>query len=386
VVNNAKEQAIRVLHVLPNFGAGGAERMVGDLVRGLDKSRFAAMVVSLFGPAQTDVERELNSAAIPVRYLEKHKGFDIRMYCRLRSVIREFGPHIIHTHRYVLRYLIPIREYRDVAVKVHTVHNLAQYEVDTLGKWVHRLAFRLGVVPVAIAESVSDSIEAVYGIKAPRLISNGIRVERYALARLPRRDWRKKEGFGPDDILVVSVGRLAPQKNHILLIRAFRRCCSAALGLHLIVVGDGPLRGDLLEEVQRLGLADRVHFLGVREDIPDILSAADLFVLPSNWEGNPLSVMEAMAAGRAVIATNVGGVPELVENGETGIIVPPGDIEALSAAIIELATDPNRRGVMGLRAAAKAQTDFDVSTMVKRYEELYEELFEAARATQARVC
>lgn len=365
---------VRVLLILPNFGFGGAERMVADLACGLDQKRFEVAVVSLFEPAGTEMELELDRSHVPVLYLGKHRGFDVRMYGRLGRAVREFRPYIIHTHRYVLRYLLPIPLYRRIPVRIHTVHSVAEREVDTVGKWTHHLAFRQGVLPVSIARAVSTSLEKLYGIAGPPLIPNGIRVALYANPRVSRVDWRRDVGFRDDEILLVSVGRLSPEKNHSLLLRAFSSYSASAHQCHLIVVGDGPLRGDLEAEAKSLGLVGKVRFLGLRTDVPDILAAADMFVLSSDWEGNPLSVMEAMAAGKPVIATAVGGVPELIEDDETGLLVPPRNVKALETALIELLTCPERRKSMGAAAAKVARDRFDVSGMVRAYEQLYEGL------------
>ncbi|HDN80641.1 MAG TPA: glycosyltransferase, partial [Chloroflexi bacterium] len=321
---------LRVLHVIPNFGPGGAERIAMQLLLHLDRSRYEVAAVSLYDRQGTDIEATLDQAGVQVWYLGKHLGFDPKMFWRLGGVLREFRPDVVHTHLYVLRYLLPWIAMPRAWVWVHTVHNVAEKEVDWIGKWVHRLAFRLGVVPVAVAEEVAQSLKRVYKLASVPLIPNGIPVARYALGEEARRAWRAQEGYKEADIIFVSIARLSPQKDPLSLIRAFAAAAPHAHGLHLLLVGDGPLRPELEAQVKALGLKQRVCFLGVRTDIPEILAAADVFVLSSRWEGNPLSVMEAMAAGKPVVATVVGGVPELVEDGVSGILVPPQGTEALA--------------------------------------------------------
>lgn len=365
---------VRLLHILPNFGPGGAERMVAHLMVHLNRDYFRVGAVSLYDRQGTDLEDMLEGQGIGVWYLGKRRGLDPRMFVRLDKILREFQPHVVHTHLSVLRYLLPSLVVRRAQAWVHTVHNLAEKEVDGLGRWVHRLAFRLGVVPVAIAEEVARSLERVYGVRHVPLIPNGIPVERYALGEGARKSWREREGFHEDALLLVSVARLSPQKDHVTLIRAFSMAVSRQPDLHLLLVGDGPLRPQLEEEVRGLGLGGKVHFLGVRTDVPEILAAADVFVLSSRWEGNPLSVMEAMAAGKPVISMAVGGVPELVESGVTGFLVPPGDVQALAHAIVRVGGDKDFRLRLGQAARDVAKRRFDVRIMVKRYEALYEQL------------
>ncbi len=364
----------RVLHILPNFGPGGAERMVTHLLLHMNRDRFEVAAVSLFDRQGTDLETMLDQARTQVWYLGKHKGFDPRMFRRLWEVFRKFQPDVVHTHRYVLRYLLPLILVQRARVWVHTVHNVAEKEVDWVGKWIHRVAFRAGVVPVAIAEEVARSLERVYGIKNPPLIPNGIPVANFALGEEARKVWRAREGYGESAVLLVSVARMSPQKDHFSLIQAFSIASSRNSQLRLLLVGDGSLRSELEAQVKALDLKDKVRFLGVRADVPEILAAADMFVLSSRWEGNSLSVMEAMAAGKPVIATAVGGVPELVQHGISGVLVPPGDVEALAEAILKLAGDRNLRRQMGKEAFGRAKERFDVSVMVREYEALYERL------------
>jgi glycosyltransferase involved in cell wall biosynthesis len=140
---------------------------------------------------------------------------------------------------------------------------------------------------------------------------------------------------------------------------------------HLLIVGHGELRHDLERHIDALGLWEQVHVLGVRSDVPRLLNAADVFVLSSDWEGSPLSVMEAMAAGTPVVSTAVGGVPELIEEGESGLLVPPGDARALDGAMQYLLDNPDVRTSMGAASAKRAMEHFDLRVMTEAYEELY---------------
>jgi len=171
----------------------------------------------------------------------------------------------------------------------------------------------------------------------------------------------------------VHVGRFAPPKNHALLVEAFAQV-RADTPLYLLLVGGGELQDAVREQVAALGLESRVRFLGVRADVADILRASDMFVLSSRVEGNPLSVMEAMAAGLPVVSTAVGGVPELVREGETGLLVPSEDAGALARAVQVLVDDPVRRQAMGAAARRDAVSRFDIRHTVRGYEQLYERL------------
>jgi glycosyltransferase involved in cell wall biosynthesis len=238
------------------------------------------------------------------------------------------------------------------------------------------LAFRYrfgGVVPVAVADEVRASIQQLYGYPDPPLIPNGIPTDEYAPNPDRRVQWRQAHGIEPHATVLTHVGRFAPPKNHALLIEAFAQVRSDA-PLYLLLVGGGELENAVRQQVAALGLQERVRFLGVRADVADILRASDVFVLSSRVEGNPMSVMEAMAAGLPVVSTAVGGVPELVREGETGLLVPSEDAGALAQAMQALVDDPVRRQAMGAAARQHAIAHFDIRHTVRMYEELYERL------------
>jgi len=255
---------------------------------------------------------------------------------------------------------------------VHTVHNLAERESDDWsGRLVRRIAFRRGVLPVAIASEVADSIRRVYGIDGFPLIPNGIPVGDFRRPSISPQEWRRREGFAPTDVLFVCVAGLRPQKNPALLLESFARGPASDPRARLLFVGRGALKSELERQIGALGLQERVHLLGLRSDIAEILNAADVFALSSDYEGNPLSVMEAMAAGRPVISTAVGGVPELVEGGECGLLVPPRDAKAMAGAMRHMLENPGAIRSMGMASARRAEERFDLKVMTEAYEKLY---------------
>ncbi len=347
--------------------------MLLNLAVNLDRSRYQVEVVSLYGSAKTRVEAELAEAGIPVTYLGKRLGFDASMIRRIHRAFRAKRPDIVHTHRAVLQYALPALTLWRGRRVVHTVHNLAPLELPQWGRLAHRLAFALGATPVAIGAVVAASFRAVYGHEPRATIPNGIPVRSYAAPKVGRAEWRRREVIGEHRFLLVTAARLQVQKNVPLLLRAMKRMGAAGDPI-VAIAGDGPLRRELEGLSSALGIADRVRFLGARDDVPDLLGAADAFVLSSDWEGNPLCLMEAMAAGLPVLATNVGGVPEIVIDGVTGILVPPDDEAHLASAMRLLADDPARCLEISRAARERAVAEFDVSVMARRYAALYEEL------------
>jgi len=365
---------IRVIHIVPMLSPGGAERIAVHIVSGLDRKRFEPIVVSLAGLMNCDLDQLLNEAGVEARYLGKSPGFDYRMYPQLHRILKEYQPGVVHTHLQVLRYALPTMLLLKGASLFHTVHNLAEREIERPARFIHRYAFGHGVVPIAVAEEVALSLKRLYGIPECRVIANCIPTETYARPKVPRKLWRAKEGFDERDILFVCVARFAPQKNHALLLNAFARGPAANPHARLLLVGDGALRMDLERRAKNLGLDRSVRFLGLRSDIPDVLGASDVFVLSSDYEGNPLSILEAMASGLPIVSTAVGGVPSLVESGAHGFLVPPGDLEGLSKSMETLFRHREVRQSFGMAAAQRARESFDVSNMVRGYEEMYENL------------
>jgi glycosyltransferase involved in cell wall biosynthesis len=220
----------------------------------------------------------------------------------------------------------------------------------------------------------------VYGIRNSLVVPNSLPVEYYRTPRLGRADWRKREGFGPDDLLFVCVAGLRAQKNHTQLIEAFAQGPARDARARLVLAGEGKERAGLEQQVRELGLETRVRFLSVRSDIPDLLGACDVFVLASHYEGLPLSVMEAMAAGLPVVSTAVGGVPEVLTDGLEGFLTTPGDTDRLAQAMLLLSADPALRKIMGMTGARRALEQFDISQMAATYGDIYSSLLERSRS------
>jgi glycosyltransferase involved in cell wall biosynthesis len=372
-VGQRRSDRMRVLHVIPDLGRGGAERMLLNLSVNLDRSAYEVVVVSMYGAMGSPVERELGQAGIPVVHLGKRLGFDGSMFPRVLAALARHRPEIVHTHRGVLHYALPaLCAFRSMRV-VHTVHNLAPLEVPTPFRLAHRAAFHLGVVPVAVGTAVAASFEQVYGRPVRATIANGIPVSQYASPVIPRDEWRARERVPSERFVFICAGRLEPQKNMSGLVAAFARIRARGDPATLIIAGEGPLRRDLEALARGLGVERDVLLLGTRADMPDALGAANAFALASDWEGNPLAVMEAMAAGLPVVGTSVGGIPEIVDHGVSGLLVDPGRENELADAMHAMVVDVAGTAAMSSAAKRRAR-EFDVSVMVRRYADLYQAL------------
>jgi glycosyltransferase involved in cell wall biosynthesis len=366
-----------LLEVLASLRRAGAERVAVSLACGLDRTRFEVEAISLKPRFPGGFETELENGGVPVKHLGKRSGLDPRMWPRLAAALRLFRPDIVHTHSYVMRYVLPAWGLARRGTIVHTVHNLAEREVEPIGRAIHRAAFRAGALAVAISGEVARSFQRMYGFAPAATIPNGADTL-HGFRPEAREVWRRRHGFGPGDFLLASVARFEPQKNPLGLIEAFARVLREEPGAYLAMAGEGSLLEASRSLAARLGVAGRIRFCGLCPDVPELLSACDLFALASDWEGSSVAVIEAMAARLPVVATAVGGVPELVDDGVTGVLTPAGDVAALAGALIALARDPARRRQFG-EAAARRAVQFDASAMAQRYAALFERVRQGER-------
>ena len=381
-----------VLQIIPAFTVGGAEWMAAHLAVHLPADQFRRGVVSLHGARGSPIEEYLARYEVPIHYLDKRRGFDPTTWARLYRLLRTLQPAIVHTHQTVGRYVYPAcwaARHRRI---VHTIHNIATGEIRSrVWRWFQAWAYRHGVLPVSIAQEVTRTFVEEYGRVPAAEIPNAIPTELYAPDAMRRAEWRSQHAVPQDALVYTCIAGLRPQKNHRLLLQAFAGAAQRLPKAQLLLVGppdrlDPNYAESLKALAQELGLEQCVRFLGSRADVPNILRASDVFVLSSDYEGNPLSVLEAMAAGLPVVSTAVGGVPELVQDGATGLLVPAGDAHALAEAMTQIGRDAPLRAAIGNAARQTALQRFDVRVMSRAYAALYQQLLHAcATKRNARV-
>jgi len=214
-----------------------------------------------------------------------------------------------------------------------------------------------------------------------KVIWNGIDIKRFQKVKVNRYIKKKEFNLPPDAFVITMIGRLHPQKDHQTLLTAFQQVASELPNAYLLIVGEGPLRAKLEQYTQSLGIEGRVKFTGLRRDIPAILAITDVFVLSTLWEGLPIVLLEAMAAAKPVIASDVDGNREVVVNEETGLLVPPGNPEALAQTIIRLAKEPQKAKEMGQKGLERAKRHFSMELMCQQIANLYTELAKSQGAT-----
>jgi len=362
---------VDVVQLLPSLQTGGAEKMVLHLSLELKSAGVESGVISFFDVTSSQLERGLRAEGIPVWSLGKRLGPDLAMIGRLRKLLGKIRPQVIHTHLSALRYAVMSVIGLDHPPRiVHTLHCVA--ERDSAGlRWLQQWCLGRGVTLIAVSEEVARSCARVYRKADVPVIPNGIPVRKQMCPPETRAHMRRLLGIDSDCFAFCCVASLRAVKNHRDLIEAFAGIAFETKA-HLVLAGDGELRSELETLARALRIADQTHFLGEREDIAQVLAACDCFVLPSVSEGNPLSVLEAMASGLPVIATEVGGLPELVRSGSEGLLVPAGSAEALRQAMMRVITDSDLRRTMSRASQQRAKGRFDSNIMAQSYISIYE--------------
>jgi glycosyltransferase involved in cell wall biosynthesis len=361
------------VQLLPNLETGGAEKMVVQLSLELRSAGIPTGVVSLFDGNGSQLERKLRSEKIPLWFLGKHLGPDLPMIARLRKLLGKLRPQVIHTHLGALRYAVPSVIGLDTSKTiVHTIHRVAERDSGFGLRWIQRWCLSRGVRLVAVSEEVAKSCARVYRLPNVPVIPNGIALPKLRNAPETRCRVRRILGIAGGAFVFCCVARFRPVKNHRALLEAFAGQPHLA-GAHLLLAGDGQLRQEMEALARQLQIDRQVHFLGEREDVSELLAASDAFALASLSEGNPLSVQEAMAAGLPILATAVGGLPELVRNETDGLLVPSGNVSALRDAMMRMICDTDFRTRMSRASEQTANSRFDSNVMARCYVSIYEE-------------
>ncbi|MCW5806201.1 MAG: glycosyltransferase [Deltaproteobacteria bacterium] len=356
-----------IVHVLSSYGVGGQERVALDLAIGQRARGHRVGVISLAPPPDGAMASEFEAAGVEVGRVPKRAGLDPTLVPRLVRELRARRADVVHTHNPLpLIYGAPAARLAGAAA-IHSKHG-----VNPGGRGhraLRRAAAQLVHAFVAVSETTEQQARAQHDAPAKRIltIANGIRLDRYAPDPAARGAIRAELGLG-DAWVVGTVGRLDPYKNQALLVRAMAPLL--ARGARLVIVGEGDARADVEAAVRALPDPAAVILTGRRMDVPRLVHAFDVFALSSKSEGLPLVVPEAMSAGLPIVTTSVGGLPGVVDEGETGFLVPV-DEAALSAALARLEADRARARTMGARAREVALARYSHDRMVDAYLALY---------------
>lgn len=370
-----------IVHIIYRLGIGGLENGLVNIINRLPEDRYRHAIICLTD--STDFRQRISRRDVAIYQMHKRPGQDWASFHKVYSLLRQLRPVIVHT-----RNLAAI-EYQFCALlsgvpfRVHSEHGWDVFDPDgnnvkyqwlrrALGYIIHRF------IPLSL--QLQDYLLNRVKIPASKIarICNGVDTKIF----YPRSGSRQKpEGCPPvldDEIVIGTVGRMHGVKDQLTLVKAFIDACVKSPGFadraRLFLIGDGPLRAQAIELLAASNLADKAWLPGERNDIADILRSLDIFVLPSKAEGISNTILEAMASGLPVIATRVGGNPELVLDAETGMLVEKEDVAGLSEAMRELVTNQGERRQLGEAAYQRILSEFSIDSMVARYQQVYDRL------------
>jgi glycosyltransferase involved in cell wall biosynthesis len=362
---------VKALFLCQNLGVGGAEELILGASTALPAVGVESGVVALTrkGP----IADEIAAAGVPLHLVTGQPGpRDPAAFLRLVRLLQRERPDVVHA------FLIAASIYGRLAAFAAGVPLVLAAEQNVYSRKPKRHAMLERVLAartyrvVACCEVVGRFYQQQVRVSASKVavIYNAVRFGPRPEAR-DAVEARAALDLPPDALVLGTLGRLTEQKGHRVLLRAVAEIARTVPSVALFVAGTGALRDDLEAEAARLGVAERVRFLGLRRDRETLYAAMDVFVLPSHWEGLSLALVEAMGAGRAVVATSVGGNPEVVQDGRTGLLVPPDDPQALADALTAIGLDQGLRMSLGEAAATDARARFSIEQHVTQLAALY---------------
>jgi glycosyltransferase involved in cell wall biosynthesis len=366
---------IRLLECIRQGQIGGGETHLLSLVENLDKSRFDPIVLSFTEGPMVD---RLASMGIVTHVIHTEKPFDVSKWKAVKKFLQQERVELVHAHgTRACSNIMSAARSLGIPV-VYTVHGWSfhpdqAFLTRTLRVMGERYLISRSAVNISVSSSNQQTGKDRMRNFRSRVINNGIDRNKFNPGRVFG-NIRKELGIPGDALLVLFIARFTSHKQPLSLIRAFMQTRQALPGVHLLLVGDGDQKGEAVQMVAEAGLQDKITFQPFRQDVPDILAAADIFVLPSLWEGLPIGLLEAMAMGKAVIATDVDGTKEVVQNGQNGMLVAPGNIPALTEALLSLGADGARREAFGRMARETVRLRFDAAAMTREIEEVYGEV------------
>lgn len=359
-----------IVHMIDELPRDGAEMLLVDLMRlRVPGYRYQIACLIRGGPLDQEFER----LGVPVKIFGRRGRIDPGLVLRLAAWLRREQVDVVHTH------LFTADTYGRLAARLAGVPAVFSTVHNTVNPWkgagrhaIDRLLARLSTAVVGCSEEVTQTLARRYRIPVRKLVAipNGIDLRKFSSAS--GAGVREEFGLPPDRLLIGVVGRLHAQKAHADLFRALALLPQARAGqLACLVIGTGDLLAPLMQQVRELGLERCVQFTGMRQDIPRLVAALDVFVMSSHWEGLPIALLEAMASARAVLCTRVGGIPDVVVDGDNGLLVDAQDIPALAQGLERLLHDAALRQRLGQRARETVMARFDVSHTAAAYNQLH---------------
>lgn len=303
---------MKIIQIIPDLGFGGAEIMAENLIYKLKEKGHTILVVSLFNN-HSEIAKRIEKNRVKIIYLNKKNGIDLLQIYKLYKLLKQEKPDVVHTHRHCTVYAFPAAVMAGVSAKVHTLHNIAKKENTKIHRKINKFYFRhFQVIPVALSQNIRNTVVDEYFLEPENIpiIFNGIDISKCKI---------KKYTDLHDPIQIIHIGRFAHAKNHINIIKAFKLVHEKYSNCELLLLGEGELKKQIADEVKENNLVPFIHFVGQTSDVFSYLHNSDIFILPSIYEGMPITIIEAMGTGIPIIAAPVGGVSEMVRNNEEAL-------------------------------------------------------------------
>ena len=363
-----------IVHVVDSLELGGLERVVTDLA--IDQAGAGHRVVVFTLAGGGGFEADLAAAGVPVVVGGKQHTLDTGVLRALRRAVIDGNADIVHAHNFVPNYYAalalawPSGRRR---VLVNTCHNMGSRLSNRRLRWLYRLSLACTARVAMVGQQVFDHYVEAGFVKPERaeVVLNGIPITRHAAGPGARAAARAALGLSPDAMVIGSVGRLVTLKHHRLLLVQMVELAASHPAVELVLIGEGPLRAELEALAEALGISDRVYFPGARDDVAQLLPALDIFALPSLTEGLSIALLEACAAGLAIVATSVGGNPEIIADGRNGRLVPPDDGAAMRIALAALLDDAALRARFGAAARDWVAAHGSIEAMRRHHDNFY---------------
>lgn len=361
---------MKILHVVENMNLGGLETVLLNLIATQLRHGQSVQVVCLFEEGVLAPKlRELN---VPLSALHKRGGLDFRAICRLRKAIRGFGPDVIHTHNAVCNYYTVLAAMFLGYRIVNTRHGMGGDASRSRGNLLYRLSLPFTRRSIFVCDKARSKFSEMLGIPQAKslVIYNGIDTARFDCSAAPGNTQELRAAY-PHNVIVGTVGRLNALKDQATLLKSFALVREKIPYALLVLVGDGELRNALTDMASQQRIQDSVIFLGSRADVHHLLCQMDVYVMTSLTEGFSIALLEACAARRAIVATNVGGNPEIIRHEISGLLVAPGEAESIAQAIIRLLQSPELAQRYAANAYEWVQQHGTLENMYQNYQRAY---------------
>lgn len=369
-INAPAKEKIKLMHVSLTLGTAGMEKLVLALAKGTNKNNFNSSVCCLTHEASLSQEFPKNN--IPVFYCHKKEGFDYKLPFKLAKLFKKEKIDLLHTHDSTANlYALLGAKLAGIKTVINTEHGGIFFESWRL-KWINRFLAKMNFKMICVSEKVkNDLLKMKINKDKLIVIHNGIDLNEFNITVNRTAKRRDLASLANNDFVLCSIGRLRKLKNQKMLLDAARQIFQSIAGAKLLIVGDGPMKEELQGYAQKLGIAEKVFFLQKRQDIPEILKVSDCFLHCSDYESFGIVLLEAMMAEVPVIATDVGGIHEIIEHEITGILIPKNDVEALVNTVIKVRNGPEYFKTITTRAKDNVIKNFNIEKTIQAYEAVY---------------